>query len=841
MANLIEYIQSQVYENSTEDISGSIMQQVLTRMASDEGVVNVHTISGQTPFADYNNAQAARDAVPAGFKKLGLIITYKLSSGWYIDEFIGSATSGWSTSSNWKCLGPISVSQNASTGKTTITIGSESFDVATQPVSVSQNTGTKGINVQVGNGETFDLAKQSDTVELLNRFGNPQSNTINVDEGVTRTYQIALEYPLKVNQPFSVNLSIADNIVNTFRLYVLFDGDADYTMINQYCKGNFTYKYTYNKVITKIQLYITGSNAIGTGSGNVVIYGFGDDESLQKSTESVSKMVGAILTEDDFEFGHIDINTNQEFEFNDSASRVRTKTYHHLSKGTVIKHNDYSTFKLLIGIIDVNGYHYGTGWVTTDYTMPYDGDVVIVIATNSGAAKGTIEDYIGGLSIDSVGAMSEYVKTCAADYNNREIGRGNLPYYGTKRVQLDLNENIFNCKTNNIYRETYGEGNPMRYAQSMAYANDRIFVFGSDNYCTIYVMSDMENNKTRVALPFDASHWNNAQFSDVYVNGNSYPLLLLTRGDYPTDERSTDLYLVQITEGENYSYTFSIYKTIHNTIPQSVYNGSWVADWAKKKLYLYTFERGIWSVKDNNDTIFIEFELPDISSQEDVTLTPSDVLRVIHFPHYTMQGMTIQGGLLFSPGEDFSKFNGNSMWLGYNRTYGDTCAMLVIDLASGDVLNYIPTGNIENEGIFIKDNKIYLMSHNWTASVSTDVVFRIDEYDFSLPLLEISQDKNVTGALDWGISINIPANSTFNVKVEDNSGAYGDNALALYFNYGDGAKRVGDIKPNNILHCRTSNPITEIRLYKASSSLVHAGTITMSIEVVAVLNELYPI
>ena len=148
MANLIEYIQSQVYENSTEDISGSIMQQVLTRMASDEGVVNVHTISGQTPFADYNNAQAARGAVPDGFKKLGLIITYKLSSGWYIDEFIGSATSGWSTASNWKCLGPISVSQNASTGKTTITIGSESFDVATQPVSVSQNT--QIINIEVG-------------------------------------------------------------------------------------------------------------------------------------------------------------------------------------------------------------------------------------------------------------------------------------------------------------------------------------------------------------------------------------------------------------------------------------------------------------------------------------------------------------------------------------------------------------------------------------------------------------------------------------------------------------------------------------------------------------------
>ena len=162
MANLIEYIQSQIYENSTEDISGSIMQQVLTRMASDEGVVNVHTISGQTPFADYNNAQAARNAVPDGFKKLGLIITYKLSSGWYIDEFIGSATSGWSTASNWKCLGPISVSQNASTGKTTITIGSESFDVATQPVSVSQNTSTGKQELSIG-GEVEMIVNNIET------------------------------------------------------------------------------------------------------------------------------------------------------------------------------------------------------------------------------------------------------------------------------------------------------------------------------------------------------------------------------------------------------------------------------------------------------------------------------------------------------------------------------------------------------------------------------------------------------------------------------------------------------------------------------------------------------
>ena len=210
MANLIEYIQSQVYENSTEDISGSIMQQVLTRMASDEGVVNVHTISGQTPFADYNNAQAARDAVPAGFKKLGLIITYKLSSGWYIDEFIGSATSGWSTASNWKCLGPISVSQNAETGKTTITIGSQSFDVATQPVSVSQNTSTGGYDLSIG-GDTFNIAKQGEVNNIKTMVGGDNisfdvslqaSNVLNT----TVLYlQPGSDYNIILNKPISSN------------------------------------------------------------------------------------------------------------------------------------------------------------------------------------------------------------------------------------------------------------------------------------------------------------------------------------------------------------------------------------------------------------------------------------------------------------------------------------------------------------------------------------------------------------------------------------------------------------------------------------------------------------
>ena len=51
----------------------------------------------------------------------------------------------------------VAVSQNASTGKTTITVGSDSYDVATEPVSVSQNTNTKGQQLYIGGTKTGNI------------------------------------------------------------------------------------------------------------------------------------------------------------------------------------------------------------------------------------------------------------------------------------------------------------------------------------------------------------------------------------------------------------------------------------------------------------------------------------------------------------------------------------------------------------------------------------------------------------------------------------------------------------------------------------------------------------
>lgn len=304
MANLIEYIQGQIYENSTEDITGSIMQQVLTRMVSDEGVINVHTVSGQSPFAVYSNAQAARDAVPAGFKKLGLVITYKLAGGWFVDEYIGTATSGWSTASNWKCLGPISVSQNAQTGKTTITIGSESFDVATQPVSVSQNIETGKTELLIGNTpalivdnepelESDNAVKSGGVVSILNGFrksshlpANSHNRTIFLKE-----YNYGNKVAVKI-------ISNTATLVSGSKIKCGFRVDGESTYKDLYTDRYITFES--ESTIDRLYIYVAGDVdsagdvtveiIFGKLYNNVII----DDQPIENSTHFVQS--GGIYT-----------------------------------------------------------------------------------------------------------------------------------------------------------------------------------------------------------------------------------------------------------------------------------------------------------------------------------------------------------------------------------------------------------------------------------------------------------------------------------------------------------------------------------------------------------------
>lgn len=122
IANLKQNINENIYDNTDYDISGGRLNTVL------QNVVDTLNFNGRDFFNvneyreksdEYTDAAAGRAAVPDEVKKIGLVITYLLADGWYIDQFVGSDISGWETASNWKAIGPVSVFQN------TLMIGGE--------------------------------------------------------------------------------------------------------------------------------------------------------------------------------------------------------------------------------------------------------------------------------------------------------------------------------------------------------------------------------------------------------------------------------------------------------------------------------------------------------------------------------------------------------------------------------------------------------------------------------------------------------------------------------------------------------------------------------------------
>lgn len=88
-----------------------------------DDVLNVNVWNEQ--ITEYDTKTYARIAVPSNKRKLGLIITYLLSDGWYMDQFIGNNINNWSDAQNWKPIGPVIVIQNTQTGAEELKIGNE--------------------------------------------------------------------------------------------------------------------------------------------------------------------------------------------------------------------------------------------------------------------------------------------------------------------------------------------------------------------------------------------------------------------------------------------------------------------------------------------------------------------------------------------------------------------------------------------------------------------------------------------------------------------------------------------------------------------------------------------
>jgi hypothetical protein len=153
--SLVSAINNAVKANGNKEITGNILQVVLDNMVGTltqiNGLLNVNQVNSKSDA--YGSASAARQAVPDDLKTEGLVIAFKLSSGWIIEQ--NKDISGtWTADSSWQTLGPVSVSQN------TITIGGEyAGEVSTT------------YDVTLHSGETFesleDLLSDEDLATLI--------------------------------------------------------------------------------------------------------------------------------------------------------------------------------------------------------------------------------------------------------------------------------------------------------------------------------------------------------------------------------------------------------------------------------------------------------------------------------------------------------------------------------------------------------------------------------------------------------------------------------------------------------------------------------------------------
>ena len=271
---------------------------------------------------------------------------------------------------------------------------------------------------------------------------------------------------------------------------------------------------------------------------------------------------------------------------------------------------------------------------------------------------------------------------------------------------------------NTIYEECFGEGNTLRLNQSMSICSNRIFCFNDGTSAHVFDFTTKEYI-TSDSLP-EKSHHNNSQFTRSFVNeSDQYPLLLLSRGDYPPNQN--DLYLVQVMEKEGV-ISFHRYKTIHNTLEEAKYNGSWVVDEGNKRLFLYTMDHGDWRLKDDNVFTVYEFKSPDLNT-EDVTLGYEDVVNMWKYSYLILQGGTYYKGLLFFNVQELKSIYGHEL----------TCSkcVIAIDANTGQINAYLPLDeSLETEGICVYDQKLFVSFKNGSQKQGRkDIVFKINEYE----------------------------------------------------------------------------------------------------------------
>ena len=144
---------------------------------------------------------------------------------------------------------------------------------------------------------------------------------------------------------------------------------------------------------------------------------------------------------------------------------------------------------------------------------------------------------------------------------------------------------------------------------------------------------------------------------------------------------------------------------------------------------MYTLTNGTFTITEGNRFALYEFEMPDFTTGDPVTLTETDVVRYSEFDYCILQGGTEHGGLLYLPVQNASRINGEP-FSPEDSTANGVQGILVVDPNLGRIINVVPFTGPEPEGIAICESKILVSQKNGNASSQDQLAFQIQEFDF---------------------------------------------------------------------------------------------------------------
>lgn len=184
------------------------------------------------------------------------------------------------------------------------------------------------------------------------------------------------------------------------------------------------------------------------------------------------------------------------------------------------------------------------------------------------------------------------------DAIEEQLPDGNSDYYGLPvSIPVTARKNKLNSEV--VLSHTPLSYSHTKFNQSMAAYNGRFFCFNdassNDGFCVVIDISTKSVLAFVETIPsvLVSSHINNACFTDVYYDADdTYPLLLLSRGDYPGwSDVAKEMYIFRVVE-TNGVFSFTHIKTIKTE--QYIFGASWEYDANRKMIWGHLCKHGDW-------------------------------------------------------------------------------------------------------------------------------------------------------------------------------------------------------------------------------------------------------